>query len=77
VECQARFRRQEFDTSAAHGCQMVYFKAKNTNLEGFRLENGDMFYGLLGYFTDIWYIVLPSGTFYFHLVHYSGFGNMY
>jgi hypothetical protein len=28
-------------------------------------------------FTGIWYIILPFGTFYVHLVHFSGFGTMY
>jgi hypothetical protein len=31
----------------------------------------------LEYFTDIWNIILPFGTFCVHLVHFSGFGIMY
>jgi hypothetical protein len=41
------------------------------------LKNVDIFYGHLGYFTDIWNILLPFGTFCVHLVHFSGFGIMY
>jgi hypothetical protein len=31
----------------------------------------------LEYFTDIWDILLPVGTFCVHLAHISGFGIMY
>jgi hypothetical protein len=41
------------------------------------LENIDIFYGHLEYFTDIWDIVRPFGTLYVDLVHFSGFGFMY
>jgi hypothetical protein len=30
-----------------------------------------IFYGHLDYFTDIWDVSLPAGTFYDHLVHFS------
>jgi hypothetical protein len=39
-------------------------------LEGLRLENVDMFYGHFEYFTDIWDILWPFGTFCFYLVHF-------
>jgi hypothetical protein len=43
------------------GCQMVSFETQNPNfgyiLEGPRLENVDLFYGHLEYFTDIWDIL--------------------
>jgi hypothetical protein len=42
-----------------------------------RLENVDTFYGHLQYFTDIWDILWPFGTFCVQLVHFSGFGIMY
>jgi hypothetical protein len=40
-------------------CQMVSFQTKNPNLGKFlsalcRLENVDIFYGQLNYFTDFW-----------------------
>jgi hypothetical protein len=34
------------------------------------------FYGRLEYFTDIWDILRPFGTFCVHLVHFPGFGIM-
>jgi hypothetical protein len=42
-----------------------------------RWENADIFQGHLEYFTDIWDILWPFGTFNVHLVHFSGFGIMY
>jgi hypothetical protein len=38
------------------------------------LENVVIFHGHLVYFTDIWDILWPFGTFWVHLVHFSGFG---
>jgi hypothetical protein len=46
-------------------------------LEGLRLENMDIFYGHLEYFTDIWDILWSFGTFVFLWYIYSGFGIMY
>jgi hypothetical protein len=45
--------------------------------EGLRLENFEIFYGHLEYFTDIWDILWAFGTFCVHLVHFSGFGIMH
>jgi hypothetical protein len=42
-------------------------------LEGPRLENVDTFYGHLEYFTDIWDILGPFGTFCDNLVHFFQF----
>jgi hypothetical protein len=43
------------------GCHMVCFPTKNPDLgknrHGLRLENVDIFYGHLEYFTDIWDIL--------------------
>jgi hypothetical protein len=41
------------------------------------MENVELFYGHLEYFTDIRDILWPFGTFYVNLVHFSGFGIMY
>jgi hypothetical protein len=60
---------------------MVYFQTKNPNLgkkfQGLRLKNVDTFYGhweyfygRLGYFMTIWYILCSLGTF------FSSFGIM-
>jgi hypothetical protein len=38
------------------------------------LENVYIFYGHLEYNTAIWDVLCPFGTFYAHLVHFSGFG---
>jgi hypothetical protein len=46
-------------------------------MEGPRLENDYIFYDHLIYFTEIWDILRPSGTFCVHLVHFSGFGIMH
>jgi hypothetical protein len=46
-------------------------------LEGLRLENVEIFNGYLEYYTDIWDILWPFGTFCVHLVHFSGFVIMY
>jgi hypothetical protein len=53
-------------------------------LEGLRLQNVDIFYCHLEFFTDIWVILLPFITFCVHLVHFvfiwyifTGFGIMY
>jgi hypothetical protein len=47
---------------------MVSFQTKNPNLGKFWrapwLENVDIFYGHLEYFTDIWDIIWPFGTFF-------------
>jgi hypothetical protein len=57
---------------------MVSFQTEYPNLgkfwEGPRFENVEIFYAHLEYFTDIWDILGPFGTFCFHLVHFSGFG---
>jgi hypothetical protein len=42
---------------------MVSFQTKNPNLEGLRWENVDVFEGHLEYFTDVWDILCPFGTF--------------
>jgi hypothetical protein len=39
-------------------------------LECLRWENVAKFYGHLEYFTDIWDILWPFGTFCVHLVHF-------
>jgi hypothetical protein len=44
--------------------------------EGLRWEKMDIFYGHLGYFMTIWYILYEFGTFCMNLVHFSGFGIM-
>jgi hypothetical protein len=59
------------------GCQIVWFKTKNTNLGLFwRALEGKIldilwpfgiFYGHLVYFMAIWYILWPFGIFYGHL----------
>jgi hypothetical protein len=57
---------------------MVYFQTKNPNLGKFmralhRLENVDIFCGHWEYFTDIWGILWPFGTFSVHLVYFFQF----
>jgi hypothetical protein len=42
-------------------------------LEGIGLENVYIFYGHMEYFTDIWDISWPFGTFCVHLVHFIRF----
>jgi hypothetical protein len=39
-----------------------------------RVENVDTIHSHLEYFTDIWDILGPFGTFYSHWVHFPGFG---
>jgi hypothetical protein len=60
---------------------MVCFQTKNTNLGKFwraiRLENVYIFHGHLEYFMDIGDILWLFGTFWVHLVHFSGFSIMY
>jgi hypothetical protein len=46
-------------------------------LGGLKLENVDIFYGHLEYFTDIWYIFCSFGTFLFIWNIFTGFGIMY
>jgi hypothetical protein len=41
------------------------------------LKNVNIFYGCLEYFTDIWEILWPFGSFSAHLVYFSGIGIMY
>jgi hypothetical protein len=41
------------------------------------LENVEIFYGHLEYFTDIWDILWQLGTFCVHLLHFFGFGIMH
>jgi hypothetical protein len=62
----------------------LVFKPKISIWEGPRLENVNIFicpfgifYGDLGYFMTIWYILYSFGTFCIHLVHFSGFGIMH
>jgi hypothetical protein len=54
------------------------FKPKKSQfgqiLEDPRLENVDIFYGHLKYFTDIWDILGPFGTFVCSFGNFSGFG---
>jgi hypothetical protein len=64
------------------GCQMVSFQTKNPKLGKFwrvlhRLENVNIFYDRLEYFTVIRDILLTFGTFSVQLVHFSGFNIMY
>jgi hypothetical protein len=61
-------------------CQMVYFQTKarfGSFLEGLRLENVNIFYCHLEYFTDILDIVCPFCTFCVHFIHFSGFDIMH
>jgi hypothetical protein len=52
------------------GCQMVSFQTKNPNLGKFWMAlDAEM----LTYFTDIWDILRPFGTFCVHLVHFFRF----
>jgi hypothetical protein len=46
-------------------------------LEGHRLEIVDIFYGHFEYFTDIWDVLWPFGTFCVHMVHFPNFCIMY
>jgi hypothetical protein len=42
------------------------------------MQNVGIFYGLLIYFTAIWYILRPLGIFYGYLVYlFSRFGMLY
>jgi hypothetical protein len=57
------------------GCQMVYFRTKNTNLGKLWMElcryilwPFGLFYGHLVYFMAIWSILWPSGIYYGFLV---------
>jgi hypothetical protein len=45
-------------------------------LVGLRWENVNIFWGHLEYYTDIWDILCPFGTFCVHLLNFSGFGIM-
>jgi hypothetical protein len=45
--------------------------------EDLRLENVNIFYSHWEYFTHIWIILWPVGTFCAHLVRFSGFGIMF
>jgi hypothetical protein len=49
----------------SQGCQMAYFQTKNQNLGKFwrALQRNmlEYFSGHLGYFTDVWSIMWPSG----------------
>jgi hypothetical protein len=61
---------------------MGYFQTKNPNLgkflEGLAMEDYGIFYGHLVYFTAIWYILWPLGTFCGKLVCiFSRFGMLY
>jgi hypothetical protein len=61
---------------------MDYFQTKNSNFGTFlrplhRWENVEIFNGHLEYFTDIWELLCPFGTFCVDLVHFSGFGITY
>jgi hypothetical protein len=42
-------------------------------LEGLAMEDVDIFYGHLVYFTAIWYILWSFGKFYGYLVYFSPF----
>jgi hypothetical protein len=46
-------------------------------LEGLKLENVYIICGHSEYFTGIWDILRPFGTFCVRLVHFSGFGIMF
>jgi hypothetical protein len=46
-------------------------------LEGLAIEDVGVFYGQFVYLLAIWYIVLPIGTFFGHLVYFSRFGMLY
>jgi hypothetical protein len=57
---------------------MVHFQTKNLNLGKFggpRLENVDTFNGHFKYFTDIWDILSPFGTYCVPLVQFFQFWN--
>jgi hypothetical protein len=67
---------------------MVYFQTKNPILDKlwrafdwkmliYFMAIRNTFYGHLGYFLTILYILCSFGTFGVHLVHFSGFGIMY
>jgi hypothetical protein len=55
------------------GCQMVYFRTKNTNL-GIFWSDWKRKYWYFLYFTVIWYILWPLGSICSHLVDFSHFG---
>jgi hypothetical protein len=46
-------------------------------LDAFAMENVDIFYSPLVYFTAIWYILWPFGIIYGNLVYFSRFGMLY
>jgi hypothetical protein len=52
---------------------MVYLQNQKSHFwlffEGIRMENVDIFYGHLEYFTEIWVILWTFGTFCVDLVH--------
>jgi hypothetical protein len=85
IECVSKFARVfiaiRFGRSRQQGCQMVSFQTKNTNLGKFWSA---LDWKMLIYFTAIWNILQPFGTFYEHCHNFvfiwyifSGFGIMY
>jgi hypothetical protein len=50
-----------------HGCQMIYFQTKNTNLGKFWRA---LHWKILVNFMAIWYILVPFGIFYGYLIHF-------
>jgi hypothetical protein len=63
-------------TFSDKGCQIVYFQTKNSKFDKLwralcGLDNVYIFYGHLEYFTVIWTIFWPFGTFCVNLVHFA------
>jgi hypothetical protein len=61
-QCVAELEHAWTHLPQLQGCQMVCFQTKNPNLGKFwrvlgRLENVNIFYGLLEYFMEIWDIL--------------------
>jgi hypothetical protein len=58
LDCVGNLHVATADSFAEKGCQMECFQTKNINLnkffEGICIENADIFYGRLKYFTVFW-----------------------
>jgi hypothetical protein len=63
------------------GCQMIYFRTKNSNLDRFwRVLQWKIVYVMAiwyMYFTTIWYILWPIGIFYGPLVYFMAIWYTY
>jgi hypothetical protein len=68
--CALQFSISVTNSTPSQDCQMVCFQTKIPIWEGLRLEIVDTFYGHLEYFTDIWDILWPFGTFCVCSVHF-------